>query len=100
MPLFGTDYEVETDPDKMSWEAILNNGTRVFFTPHLCSSHADIGEDHRGWIDVTILEMTVIGFYLPPQSMTLSLTHASIFIEGLREVAQWAHLNQGLDEGD
>lgn len=100
MPLFGTDYEVEIDPDKMSWEATLNDGTIVFFTPHLCSSHADTGEDHRGWIDATILETTILGLYLPPQTMTLSLTHASIFIEGLSEVGQWAHLNQGLNEGD
>lgn len=100
MPLFGTDYQVEKDPDKMSWEATLNNGTKVFFTPHMCSSHADIGEDHRGWIDATILQMSHIGFYLPPEVMTLSLEHASIFIEALTEVGQWAYLNQDLYEGE
>lgn len=98
MPLFGAEYEVETDRDKMAWEAKLESGDRVMISPHLCDWHQhDASQDHRGWIDVTFLDIVPPGFYVP-YHMTIDLEQASILVEGLTAVGEWAHLNQQLRE--
>lgn len=98
-PLFGTEYEVEIDRDHMAWEATTTKGEVVSIAPHLCTSHEHSPtQDHRGWIDLQLLEPTPLGFFLPPTVLTLDLEQASIFVEGLTEVGQWAHLNKELGE--
>lgn len=97
MPLFDTEYQVETDPETMSWEATDEHGNKIMFRPHICESH-QFDEDHRGYIDMITLTVTPFGLYLPPQEITMNLTQISIIIEGLTEAGRWAHLNQGLHE--
>lgn len=98
MPLFDTEYEVEIFPDYVGWEATDEWGSKILFSPHICSSHRNMEGDHRGWIDMTILQMTPVGILVPLETTSLSLTQVSIMIEGLTQVGGWAYLNQELGD--
>lgn len=115
MPLFDTEYEVDRDPDQMSYQAIFRNGEGLMVSPHLCSNHepehSDHGHgDHRGYIDCTIITrapqpnpLYSLGVGPPlldvlvPVSWVMDLELASAMIEGLSEVAPWVQLNAETD---
>jgi hypothetical protein len=102
MPFFGTEYETDRTPEKMSFEAIFDNGERLLITPHLCAAHHDSPhrepEDHRGYIDLTTLSFSGPHGALIPSTMMMSLDFASALCEGLMEVAPWAQLNLEANE--
>lgn len=97
MPKFGTNYEIKTNPDAMSWEAVYDDGAKIVIQPHLCSVHEHSSViDHRDLIDVFLFEvMPPFGLVFPTHfSVTLEL--ASTLIEGLSQAGEWAFLNREL----
>ncbi len=96
MPLFGAEYEVNPDPEPMSFEVAFTDGTGMVIQPHLCSSHEKTDEDHRGYIDCVMFVSDPYGNPTPfPWSINLPL--ASVLVEGLSEVAPYAQMNKEIE---